>query len=394
SYRLSTSKIVVTSRSGDYHRHLEGFRVLELCPLKPAQTREIAEKWLRNPDEFIDLLMGLPYQDLADRPLLLCQLIVLFRRQGTLPDQPFHVARRLLRLLLEDWDKERGVSRESRYSGFDPDRKADFLSALAYNLTYRLRATAFTIADLSQVYRQIHQLFGLPSSEAEKVAEEIASHTGLVTASGDGFEFSHLSFQEYLCASHLVREPFPENLNKYMADYSAPIAVAVAISASPGNWLAGLILRPELFLAFSRESLQSFLARLRVEHPLFDTTVALGIATMFLFEHSAQDRRLRENLLFLFENQAVLESIRHALPYYFVPYQKQGRDGEVILQILATPKLSIKARIPATIALPDTTVVRLLGAYPMLIRVRDGNKTLGKLSLNQEGKLDISSHLG
>jgi hypothetical protein len=49
SFKLDRSKIVITSRSGDYSRHLDGFNVLELCPLAPEQAREIAGRWCNAP---------------------------------------------------------------------------------------------------------------------------------------------------------------------------------------------------------------------------------------------------------------------------------------------------------------------------------------------------------
>jgi len=382
TYRLSASKILITSRSGDYYRHLDGFNLVELCPLRPEQARAIAQKWLPDADEFLKLLGNVPYYDVTDRPLLLSQLIVLFRRQGTLPEQPSHIYRRLLRLLLEDWDKERGISRVSRYAGFDPDRKADFLAALSYHMTYKLRRTSFTLTDLAAVYGRIHQLFGLPRKEALEVAEEIASHSGLIVASGDGFEFSHLSFQEYLCAYHLVREPFPDHLERYAADYPAPLAVAVAISASPANWFAGLILnRPP----FNLQSLRSFLARLRLERPMFDTSAALGMAVMLLVHESAEDPDLRYNIQFLLEDSAVLDSIRQALLFYALPGQEQKRPGEIVLRATSHLQSRFRYKTPERVSVPEQTLSQILKERPVSIPVE--GRDVDIVRLDESGKI-------
>lgn len=386
SYRLEGSKIIITARSGDYYRHLDGFNVLELCPLAPDQARQIAERWLHNPDEFLQTLRDLPYHDVADRPLLLTQLIILFRREGALPEQPSHVYRRLLRLLLEDWDKERGINRSTRYAGFDPDRKADFLAALSYRLTYRVNNTWFTIQDLTSVYKRLHHLFGLPQSEAAQVAEEIASHSGLINASGSGYEFSHMSFQEYLCACHLVREPFPEHLEQYVADRPGPLAVAVAISSSPANWFAGLILKEIPFRAFSRESFRSFLSRLQLERPMFDISIELGIAAMLLFYESASDSNLREAIRFLFQDASVLDSMGRALRFYVVPWDEQARAGEFLLRASLKPTGRFSFEMPETVSLPEHTLVEILKRRDIPVAVVGGEE-MHLLRLDEKGGL-------
>lgn len=386
SYRLDGSKILVTSRSGDYYRHLDGFNLLELCPLDPEQARAIAQKWLTNADEFFTALEALPYRDIADRPLLLSQLIVLFRREGVLPEQPSHVYRRLLRLLLEDWDKERGITRSSRYAGFDADRKADFLAALSYHLTYKYQRSSFTLWDLASVYSYIHRLFGLPQAQAREVSEEIASHSGLIVASGSGYEFSHLSFQEYLCATHIVREPFPEHLDRYVATYPGPLAVAVAISASPANWFTGLILKDTHFRSFSPETLHSFLARLKTERPLFDVSAGLGIAVMRLFYESRKHHLLRQELRFLFEDDAVLESIARALGFYEIRPNEKYRSGDMIFYARGELVSRFQYQTPETVALPEAVVVRIIKKRMASVKV--AGESGQTLTLNSQGVLE------
>jgi predicted NACHT family NTPase len=133
------SKILVSCRSGEYAALVEGFDLMEICPLQPPEIAAIAALWLAQPAPFLDLLGGLPYHDVADRPLLLTQLLFLYKRYGYLPEQPSHVCRKFVILLLREWDAERDVIRESRYAKFDPDRKEAFLAAIAYYLTYRVR---------------------------------------------------------------------------------------------------------------------------------------------------------------------------------------------------------------------------------------------------------------
>lgn len=136
AYLLTSSKIIATSRTGDYRRTFHGFKLLEICPLNQEEVLQIASRLVDEPMEFLHKLELLPYADVTDRPLLLSQLAYLYRRYGYLPKQPALVYRRIVTLLLQEWDAERGVVRRSSYAAFDPDRKAEFLSALAFHLTF------------------------------------------------------------------------------------------------------------------------------------------------------------------------------------------------------------------------------------------------------------------
>ena len=90
---------------------LEGFTAVEVAPLSATQVRDIASRWLPQPEEFLEALAALPYRDVADRPLLLRQLLLLYKRYGFLPEQPAQVYKRVIRLLLEEWDAQRHVVR-------------------------------------------------------------------------------------------------------------------------------------------------------------------------------------------------------------------------------------------------------------------------------------------
>jgi hypothetical protein len=99
------AKVVVSSRTGDLAIPLEGFTALEIAPLSQRQVHDIAARWLSHPDDFLEALAVLPYHDIADRPLLLRQLLLLYQRYGFLPEQPAQVYKRVIRLLLEEWTR-------------------------------------------------------------------------------------------------------------------------------------------------------------------------------------------------------------------------------------------------------------------------------------------------
>jgi hypothetical protein len=293
---VAGAKVIVTSRTGEYGAPVEGATILQLCPLTRDQVHEIALKWLPDPTQFVQALERLPYRDIADRPLLLTQLLLLYKRYGFLPEQPAHVYKRVIRVLLEDWDAQRNIVRKSKYSDFDPDRKSEFLSAIAYFLTYTLTKSQFDEDALVRAYERVYEVFNLPPTDARQVAREIEAHTGIIVESGhETFEFSHLSIQEYLCANYIVRSGSPALVRRALSGHMAPLAIAVALSSQPSEWLTRLVLNPQDHAWLNVKSVVPFLSRLAIERPFFEAYEPLGWAAMFVFYRLyKEDGRLPE----------------------------------------------------------------------------------------------------
>ena len=316
--RLNKSKIIVSCRTGDYTKNMEGFIVNEICPLSEDQILAIKDRWL-GPDDtgFMERFRNLPYYDVADRPLLLTQLLFLYKRYGYLPDQPSQIYAKIIRLLLEEWDAESSVRRVSEYSGFNPTQKSDFLASLAYQLTYALNITRFTPNDLVSAYLPICDRFNLPTNEAPQVAQEIQTHTGIIVMGPeDIYEFCHLSLQEYLCAVYIVRAPIETQSIEYLAKYATPLAIAVALSSHPSNWFAYLILHFDNLNSFDEASMTSFLSRIIVERPNFQKSEPLGFAILRLFKHYQKNSKVCQYLEHIIKIQSVLESVASALRSY------------------------------------------------------------------------------
>lgn len=206
---LSRSKIIVTTRSGEVS-FLEGFNIVEICPLDEAQVSFVASKWLEEPNTFLAKLRAAPFRDLANRPLFLTHLIIFYRTKGYLPEQASDTYQKVVTLILEEWDSQREIRRGTKYAGFSPEKKLEFLAFVAFHLTYKLNLKTFYVGDLVEVYEKGCGLFNLPRDQAREVAAEIETHTGLIAEAPDAaYEFSHLSLQEYLCAYYWSAPPYP-----------------------------------------------------------------------------------------------------------------------------------------------------------------------------------------
>ena len=388
SYRLTSSKMIVTSRSGDFTRHLDGFDVLELVPLSPTQQETIARKWLKNADEFLYALQMLPYADTANRPLLLAQLMVLFERDGTLPEQPSRVYRRLVTLLLDEWNTKQGVKRTSKYSGFDAERKRDFLSALAYELTYVIRRREFSAAELTRAYQAIRQMFNLPKSEAADVVRELETHTGLLqTTEGDeNFEFSHLSLQEYLCAEYLVRTSVPRVSRPYIREYVAPVAVAVALAGDPSEWLAAVLLERDNRILWNSEKLESFFQRLVTEQPGLKINPLLGVALGATWGRCDTEDCIGE----FAKNPVVLASIREAITsnYVLLPGKAPLNEDTLVVAIADDShnfdSSSYHIELPSRISIPYKVLKDVVATHGP-VSWSDGS-AFGKAQLGKDGE--------
>lgn len=256
---LQHAKLILTCRSGEYRRMISNLQLVEIEPLNDRQIRELAAHFVSKPHAFLKAVKRLPYSDVVDRPLLLSHLLFMYKRNAELPEQPCILYRKLVRVLLQEWDEERGIVRKSRYAQFDPDTKMEFLSAFAFHLTYVTKAKHFTTSLLEESYCKIRFMFNLPSNEAAQVVREIESHTGLIVECGDGFEFSHLSIQEFLAANYIVRAPHSDILRTYLEQFPSPVAVAITLSSAPSKWFAGLLLNRKISEYFTRATFSRLL---------------------------------------------------------------------------------------------------------------------------------------
>jgi hypothetical protein len=370
--RAPGAKIICTCRSGEYLRQMHGFHVSSILPLSVDDQKKLAAVWLGESTEFMDRLRSMPYADAGSRPLFLTQLIVLFARDGRLPERPAEVCERLLMLLLRDWDSERGIHRGSIYAQFDPSRKLDFLSSLSYQLTYSIKATQFTRIELERAYQAIHESFALPSEEAKEVVREIESHTGIIVeAQGGAFEFGHLSLQEFLCARYLVRDPFSRFLPEYLRQYPAPVAIAVSLSSNPSLWFAHCILDDRLEGQVTSQSVGVLLNRLRIECPTFAVCPELGLATIELLSRFAIDQsEVSDSVQEFAEQSTVLKSVGAAMGYFEWRYEHDVAIIEHRLDRIGP----LHIRMPQNTRLSRALVLRALEAWgERVMQLDNGN---------------------
>lgn len=304
--KLSSGKIIVTVRKSELNKEINGFNSYEISPLNEEQIRQITKKWIGSSEKFLNELNSKPYKDLANRPIFLTLLLIIYQKSFLLPNQPSEVYSDATYLVIKEWDEHRNINRRSKYSQFNTRKKIKFLSELSYHLTYKTKQKVFNSIDLENIYNKIYQKYDLPESEIKNVVAELESHTGILSESSyRKFEFSHLSIQEYLCACHIVNLPFSQRIIDYFFEYPDPLAIAVCISADPSEWFSNLLLNKDLNITNYKtkinryeSALFAFLTRLQSESPNFNSTEELGFAFIYIidkFESNSKFKALIQN---------------------------------------------------------------------------------------------------
>jgi hypothetical protein len=276
---LKSVNFILTSRSADYKLLLENTTVYEISELNETQIKEFSNKWFQNSnlsEKFLtELYAKTPYKDFYTRPLFLTQWSLIYSRTNEIPDKPKIIYQRIIELVLKDWNEQQGIKRKTKFSTFTVERKREFLSNMAFNLTIKHNSRIFSKYELSLVYKEINNKFKeLPVGELEDVIEEIETYNGLILKSGyDKFEFSHLTLQEYLVADYIVRAGNIHRVN-YSDLLKIPneLAIAVALSSEPYIFLYELLVN----IMFEENSdideyfLAQFFSRIKLEKPDFE----------------------------------------------------------------------------------------------------------------------------
>lgn len=274
-----TYRVIVSCRTADFGQAIPSLAAYTIRPLTDAQITTFALRWLgrHRSGEFLEAVRRTPYGGAEVVPLTLAHLCVIFERDGELPPRPLDVYEMIVSLGIEDWDRQRGVERRSRYSDFSNRKRERFLQALAFGLLRKGHRGSFDRHALHRVYEEHAPGFGLPRTEARAVTRELEAHTGLIQPAGaGGYEFNHLVIHEYLAAMHAGRLPHPTR--DLIPDYPNEMALVVVASAAQEDSLEEVLCSLlQVGVVSSRSRfVEAFLARLISERPLLLPSGRLG----------------------------------------------------------------------------------------------------------------------
>lgn len=239
----SKNKIVVSSRSADYHPVHESFAECELTRLSTSAINKIVNAWFaQDSDKANQLQQHLENDEgvysLCETPLLLSLLCIQFRHDLMLPKRRIELYRRCIDAFLRDWDASRGFRRDTAYAQLSDDRKERIFETVAGKFFKDGQQYVFAQERLIETIKGCCELFDLPEDSANEVLNEIEAHHGILERfSIDSFTFSHLSFQEFFAAKHIItlREELSILRTFYKDEkWSSVIEFIVALHPDPG----------------------------------------------------------------------------------------------------------------------------------------------------------------
>jgi hypothetical protein len=264
----SDIRVVLTSRPtgapGEIEKRIERLLPFRLVDLTRDEVSRFIEKWCLAAEKSVlldvreaereaakaahdlkrRLSASFSVQRIAVNPLLVTILCVVHRFLGrTIPEHRVTLYEKCTDALLYEWDRAK----------FDEDAAISLLDASAKRLLL-MRVARFVheahAAEISE--REVIGHFAetlpdldRPASDAKTIVEEIRDRSGLLIERRPGFfAFSHLTFQEYLCALDFVRTRSFDDLVDHLAEpwWQEVIVLAAGVQGGGGGMISRRLL--------------------------------------------------------------------------------------------------------------------------------------------------------
>ena len=201
------------------------FTDVTLAEFDDEQIEQFIRRWFRSPldqeagtaDRYWELLQKDEHKatkELAQTPLLLTFLCLVYDREQTLPAQRSTLYGKALNILLSEWAAQKRLEQDPIYEGFHPDLEKVLLAEIAYE-SFKNDQLFFLKDDLTRrISKFLADTLDAPKYlDGAKVLEAIERQQGiLVERATDIYSFSHLTLQEYLTAFHIVEERLENEL--------------------------------------------------------------------------------------------------------------------------------------------------------------------------------------
>lgn len=227
-----TNTVIVTSRLVGYEAEIrfdDSYGHYRVAKLKVSEIEKFINDWYtariddsveksRNAADLIKIIKqpdSDSIRELARNPLLLTIVALVHRIDAVLPDQRVVLYQKCTETLLNTWYKAKRQDEEA-VKGRIERRNRLRVEAIAYWMhRSSLKGKARSVAPRDELIRFLTDYISknetirpqddLAEDQAESFVDFIKNSAGLLIEAGDGlYSFIHLTFQEYLCATHLA----------------------------------------------------------------------------------------------------------------------------------------------------------------------------------------------
>ena len=241
----SKYQVILTSRNHIYAPYLNWFPRIALGGFEEDDIKALIVQWLGKKTEdskkFYEQLRGIPtLNSLMRTPLLATLIILVFRQTGRLPENRTRLYEVFIELLSGGWDIAKRVLRKSK---FGQRVKIPVLKSLAA-LLHERRRREFGKDEIKLAIRAT--LSKAMLNDWELMRDEFIED-GLIAKSGNIFQFSHFSFQEFLVAKDYIGHPNPTKINNAVISllrgddwWKEPVGFYIGLSGNPReitSWL-------------------------------------------------------------------------------------------------------------------------------------------------------------
>ncbi|MEM9091938.1 MAG: NACHT domain-containing protein [Cyanobacteria bacterium P01_F01_bin.53] len=216
---------VASCRTAAYRSSFQQFLDVTIADFDDGQIEQFIQRWFNSQldteadtaNRYWELLQhpnNKAAKELAQTPLLLTFLCLIYEREQRLPNKRSTLYGRALNILLSEWSAQKRLEQGPIYEDFNPELEKDLLSKIAYT-SFEEDQLFFSKQDITdRITKYLADTLDAPRHlDGPAILQTIEIQQGiLVQRATDTYSFSHLTLQEYLTAMYIVNNQLVSEL--------------------------------------------------------------------------------------------------------------------------------------------------------------------------------------